>query len=106
MFVAFNPKDQAKAMRNNHNYILGIAPGRPTQTYLRKLIWILGFPGAILNAAQLVLGLYGSRFMGRYAGFAVIPMNVVMIVMFMSGIRDQVATLLFPYKYDRLEREK
>lgn len=28
------------------------------------------------------------------------------IVMFMSGIRDQVATLLFPYKYDRLEREK
>lgn len=44
--------------------------------------------------------------MGRYAGFAVIPMNIVMIVMFMSGIRDQVETLLFPYKYDRLEREK
>lgn len=105
-FVSFDPKDQAKAMRNNHTYILGIAPGRPTQKYLRRLILTIAFPGAILNAVQLVLGLYGARFMGKYAGFAVIPMNVVMIVMFMSGIRDQVATLLFPYKYDRLEREK
>lgn len=106
MFVSFDPKEEAKGLRNSHNYILGIKPGLPTQKYLRKLILIIAFPGAILNAAQLVLGLYGSRFLGRYAGFAIIPMNVVMIVMFMSGIRDQVAALLFPYKYDQLEREK
>lgn len=105
-FVSFDPKDQAKGMRNNHTYILGIKPGLPTQKYLRRLILIIAFPGAILNSAQLVLGLYGAQFLGRYAGFAIIPMNVVMIVMFMSGIRDQVAALLFPYKYDRLERDE
>ena len=105
-FVSFDPKDEAKGLRNSHNYILGIKPGLPTQRYLRKIVLIIAFPGAILNAAQLVLGLYGARFLGRYAGFAIIPMNIVMIVMFMSGIRDQVAALLFPYKYDRLEREE
>lgn len=105
MFVSFDPKDEAKNLRNSHNYILGIKPGLPTQKYLRRIILIIAFPGAIINAAQLVLGLYGSYFMGRYASFAIIPMNIVMIVMFMSGIRDQVAALLFPYKYDKLERE-
>lgn len=104
MFVSFDPKDQAKNFRNNHLYIKDVAPGKPTQKYLFRLIMILAFPGAILNGLQLVFGLYGSYFLGHYASLAIIPMNIVMITLFMSSIKDQIATLLFPYKYDRLTR--
>ncbi len=104
-FVNFDPKEQAKSFRNNHYYIPNIAPGRPTQRYLNRLIWIIAFPGAVLNAFQLVFGLYGGNFLGNYAGFAIIPMNVVMITMFMGGIKDQIDTILFPYRYDRLLKD-
>lgn len=105
-FVSFDPKDEAKIFRINHFYIKNIAPGKPTQRYLFKLIMILAFPGAILNAVQLVIGLYGTHFLGIYSSLSIVPLNVVMITLFMEGIKDQVITLLFPYKYDRLIKKE
>ncbi|WP_251717659.1 accessory Sec system protein translocase subunit SecY2 [Lactobacillus agrestimuris] len=106
MFVSFDPKDEAKGFRNNHLYIKNIIPGKPTKKYLFKLIMIISIPGALLNALQLIVGLYGNYFLGRYAGLAIIPMNIVMITLFIGSIKDQLATLLFPYKYDRLIKEE
>ncbi|WP_304230703.1 accessory Sec system protein translocase subunit SecY2 [Lactobacillus kitasatonis] len=104
-FMQFPPKDQARNFRDEHNYIPNIRPGRPTQIYLRKLLLVITFPGAILTAVQLTLGLFGVILFGKYAGLAVIPMNAVMLAMFISGMKDQVITLLYPYKYDRYMKE-
>lgn len=48
----------------------------------------------------------GMQLLHQYAGFAIIPMNVVMITMFMNGIKDQIAILLFPHKYYKLQKEE
>ena len=69
-------------------------------------MWIITFPGALLTAFQLTLGLMGMQLLHQYAGFAIIPMNVVMITMFMNGIKDQIAILLFPHKYYKLQKEE
>ena len=104
-FMQFPPKDQARNFRDGHNYIPNVRPGKPTQMYLRKLLLIITFPGAILTTIQLTLGLFGTNMLGKYAGLAVIPMNAVMLAMFISGMKDQVMTLLYPYKYDRYMKE-
>lgn len=105
-FVQFEPEEKAKSLRNSHGYILNIRPGKPTQKYLRHLLWIIAFPGALITAFQLTLGLYGKRLLGNYAGLAVIPMNLVMITLFLLGIEDQVSTLLYPARYGWLMKEK
>ena len=105
-FMQFNPKDQAKALRNGGCYILNVRPNLPSQKYIRKVLWIITFPGALLTAFQLTLGLMGMQLLHQYAGFAIIPMNVVMITMFMNGIKDQIAILLFPHKYYKLQKEE
>lgn len=104
-FMQFNPKEQAKALRNNGSYILGIRPNLPTQKYIRKLLWIVTFPGACLTAFQLTLGLMGMQLLGDYAGFAILPMNAVMVTMFMNNAKDQITILLFPHKYNKLQKE-
>ena len=71
------------------------------QKLLRVSFW-----GALLNAIQLALGLLGNQLLGKFAGFAVIPMNIVMLVMFMTGIKDQLLTLLFPSRYEKLMKKE
>ncbi|MCH4003976.1 MAG: accessory Sec system protein translocase subunit SecY2 [Lactobacillus crispatus] len=105
-FMQFNPKDQAKALRNSGCYILNVRPNLPSQKYIRKILWIITFPGAILTAFQLTLGLMGTQLLNQYAGFAIVPMNAVMLTMFMNGIKDQIAILLFPHKYYKLQKEE
>ncbi|WP_314737262.1 accessory Sec system protein translocase subunit SecY2 [Limosilactobacillus urinaemulieris] len=105
-FMQFNPKEQAKQLRNSNNYVLGIRPGKPTQEYLKQKLLRVSFWGALLNAIQLTLGLLGNQLLGKFAGFAVIPMNIVMLVMFMTGIKDQLLTLLFPSRYEKLMKKE
>lgn len=106
-FVQFNPEEQAKKLRNENNYILNVRPGLPTQKYLSKRLWIIAFPGAILNAVQLTFGLLAMPLLGKFAGFALIPMNILMVVMFMTGIKDQFMIMFFPGRYQKiLEEEK
>lgn len=105
-FMQFSPKEQAKQLRNGNNYILNVRSGKPTQRYLRRLLMVITFPGALLTAFQLTLGLSGMQLFGNYAGIAIIPMDVVMMCMFTLGIKDQVETLLYPYRYDRLKKEE
>ncbi len=62
-FMQFPPKDQAKNFRNDHSYIPNVRPGRPTQVYLRKLLVVIAFPGAVLTAIQLTLGLFGADYL-------------------------------------------
>ncbi len=33
-------------------------------------------------------------------------MNMIMVVMFMQGIKDQLLVLMFPLKYERLMKEE
>lgn len=105
-FMQFNPKEQAKQLRNSNNYVLGIRPGKPTQNYLKQKLIRVSFWGALLNALQLTFGLLGNQLFGKFAGFAIIPMNIVMLVMFMTGIKDQLLTLLFPSRYEKLMRKE
>lgn len=64
------------------------------------------FFGALLNTIQLSFGLLGSRILGNFAGLAILPMNIIMIVMFMQGIKDQLLMLLFPLRYARLIKDE
>lgn len=105
-FWQFNPREQAKQLRNENNYILNVRPGKPTQKYLSKRLWVLAFPGALLNAVQLTFGLLALPLLGKFAGFAMIPMNILMVVMFMTGIKDQLMVLFFPGKYRRILKEE
>lgn len=101
-FMTFSPREQAKSFRNNNTYIPSIRPGKPTQLYLRRLLSSLLVPGAILNTIQIVGGFAGQRYLGKYSGFTVIPMNIFMVVMIMNGIRSQLLVLLFPRKYGKV----
>lgn len=106
-FVQFQPETMARTMRGNGTYILGIHPGRPTQLYLRHKLWTLSLLGACLNTFTMVFGMLGPRYLGKYAGFALIPMNIMMILMFMSGIQEQVGLYLIPHQYEKYnEKEK
>ena len=105
-FVQFDPKEQAKTMLHNNNYIIGIRPGEPTKKYLQQVVLHVSFIGAVLNAIQLSFGLLGSQILGEFAGLAIIPMNMIMIVMFMQGIKDQLLMLLFPLKYAHLMKDE
>ena len=105
-FVQFDPKEQAKTMLHNNNYIIGIRPGEPTKKYLQQVVLHVSFIGAVLNAIQLSFGLLGSQVFGKFAGLAIIPINMIMIVMFMQGIKDQLLMLLFPLKYAHLMKDE
>ncbi|MBD5091116.1 MAG: accessory Sec system protein translocase subunit SecY2 [Lactobacillus sp.] len=105
-FMLFNPHDKAKQLRNSNNYVLNVRPGKPTQKYLTKRLIFASLPGALINALQLSMGLVGSKLLGKFAGFAIIPLNAVMVVMFMSGIKDVFLILLFPQKYEKLAKKE
>lgn len=105
-FMQFSPRQQAKAFRNSNIYIPNVRPGKPTQRYLSRLMWIICFPGAVLNTIQLVFGLMGQQFLGKFGSITVIPMNIVMIVMIIGGMRDTLLTLVFPHKYYRLAKKE
>ena len=62
-FVNFDPKEQAKSFRNNHYYIPNIAPGRPTQQYLNRLIWIDCLSRSHFKRIPACFGLYGGNFL-------------------------------------------
>lgn len=109
-FFTFNqvrPLSLARSMRANNSYFLHVRPGRPTQLFLRRLLWRIGFWGAFLNSFFTVFGMVGPRFMGRYSGFAIIPMTVMMVIMFMYGIMLQIELYLMPRKYEKfIAKEK
>lgn len=105
-FMQFEPKEQAKKLRDSNGYILNVRPGKPTQKYLTKVLITVAMPGAIINAILLTLGLFGTKIMGKYAGITMIPMNVVMLAMFITGIKDQVEKMLYPYRYEKLMKEE
>lgn len=100
-FFQMQPESTARSMRGNGIYILGIHPGRPTQVYLRNKIWQVCFLGACLNTFTMVFGMLGPRFMGKFSAFAIIPMNVMMVLLFMSGVQEQVALYLIPRQYEK-----
>lgn len=101
-FMMFSPFEQARGFRNSNTYIPGIRPGKPTQIYLRRLLTTLLVPGAILNTIQIVGSFAGQMYLGKYSGFAIIPMNIFMIIMIVSGIRAQLLVLFFPRKYEKV----
>ena len=105
-FVQYQPESMARGMRGNGLYIIGIHPGRPTQLYLRHKLWTLSLLGAVLNTFTMVFGMLGPRFLGKYSGFALIPMNVMMILMFMSGIQEQIEMYLIPRQYEKFNNKE
>lgn len=104
-FVQFSPFQMARSLRNQNSYIPGIHPGKATQSHLSRLMWTMCFPGALMNAFLLSMGLNSQSFLGEYAGFALIPMNVLMMIMILNGVKDNVMTLVFPHKYSKLSQK-
>jgi preprotein translocase subunit SecY len=54
-FVQINPIQMAEQMKNNGGYILGIRPGKPTSTYISRVLTRITLAGAIFLAAISVL---------------------------------------------------
>lgn len=105
-FMQIRPLYLARSMRANNSYFLNVRPGRPTQLFLRQKVWRIGFWGAFVNTISMVFGMLGPRFLGRYSGFATIPMTTMMIIMFMYGIMLQIELYLIPRKYEKfIEKE-
>lgn len=105
-FMQMNPRDQAKGLRDKNNYVLGVRPGKPTARFIRNHLLFTCFPGALLNSLQLTLGIIGSQFLGKYTAFALIPMDIVMVVMFMNVIKDQFLVLTVPKRYQSLMKKE
>lgn len=105
-FMQLSPINQARSMRAADNYLLDVRPGKPTHHYLRNRLLMLTFWGALLNSLQMSFGMMGGAMLGKYAGFAIIPMDTVMIIMFMSGIRETILMLLIPHRYVRYMRRR
>lgn len=103
-FMQFNPREQARAFRDGNVYIPNVRPGEPTRRYLSRIMWSICLPGAVLNTIQLVFGLMGQQFLGKYAAFTIIPMNIVMMVMIIGGMRDMLLTMIFPQKYYKVSK--
>ena len=53
--VTFNPVDQADALRKYGGFIPGVRPGRPTATFLDRLLARLTFPGGVYLALVAAL---------------------------------------------------
>lgn len=100
-FMQLRPLSTARGMRAGNSYFLHVRPGRQTQLFLRHRIWEIGLLGAILNSASMVFGMLGPRYMGRYAGFATIPMTTMMVIMFMYGIMLQIELYYVPRRYEK-----
>jgi len=63
-FVQYNPQQMAENMKKNGGYIPGIRPGKPTATYLTRVITRLTLAGAIFLAIISVMPV----FFGSVAG--------------------------------------
>jgi len=53
--VQFNPIDQADNLKKYGGFVPGIRPGRPTATYLDRVLTRITFPGALFLAAIVLL---------------------------------------------------
>jgi preprotein translocase subunit SecY len=53
--ITFNPVDQADALRKHGGFIPGVRPGRPTATFLDRLLSRLTFPGGVYLALVAAL---------------------------------------------------
>ncbi|MEY8441193.1 accessory Sec system protein translocase subunit SecY2 [Lactobacillaceae bacterium 24-114] len=105
-FVQYSPESMARGMRGRGVYILGIHPGKPTQLYLRHKIWSISLLGATLNTFTMVFGMLGPRLLDKYSGFALIPMNIMMLLLFMSGIQEQIGLYLIPRQYEKYNEKE
>jgi len=63
-FVQYNPQQMAENMKKNGGYIPGIRPGKPTATYLARVITRLTLAGSIFLAVVSVMPV----FFGAVAG--------------------------------------
>jgi len=63
-FVQYNPQQMAENMKKNGGYIPGIRPGKPTATYLTRVITRLTLAGSIFLAVVSVMPV----FFGAVAG--------------------------------------
>ncbi len=61
--VQFNPIDQADNLKKYGGFVPGIRPGRPTATYLDRVLTRITFPGALFLAAIVLLPTMLYKFM-------------------------------------------
>ena len=67
-FVQINPVQMADQMKKNGGYIPGIRPGKPTSTYLTRVMTRITLAGAIFLAVISILASVLRR-LGRFAEF-------------------------------------
>ncbi|MEX2104527.1 MAG: preprotein translocase subunit SecY, partial [Bacilli bacterium] len=63
-FVQMNPVQMADQMKKNGGYIPGVRPGKPTASYITKVLTRLTLVGAIFLAAVSILPIFFSNIAG------------------------------------------
>lgn len=101
-FINVSPLNKAREFRALNLYFIGVHPGKPTQTYLRKKIWLVGFWGAISNTLSVLCIEFLPSMLGKLAGLATLPQTTLMLVLFIFSVSEQVELITMPRKYEKV----
>jgi preprotein translocase subunit SecY len=79
-FVQINPMQMADQMKKNGGYIPGIRPGKPTQTYLTRVITRITLSGALFLAAVSILPVFFGALAGLPSNVAIGGTSLLIVV--------------------------
>ena len=104
-FVNVNPLDMAKALRNSGDYIPNVYPGKPTQAYLKKVIFELGFVGSVYTVIVAGLPLVIGLWLPQMFDLMMIPGTMMMLSGMTLTVSEQVFVWRIGQQYQSLFNE-
>ena len=104
-FVNVNPLDMAKALRNSGDYIPNVYPGKPTQAYLKKIIFELGFVGSVYTVIVAGLPLVIGLWLPQMFDLMMIPGTMMMLSGMTLTVSEQVFVWRIGQQYQSLFNE-
>lgn len=104
-WMQFNPKQLAKGMLRGNGYLLHVHPGKPTQRFIRKRLLFFTFFGAVVTTTIIVMSMLSTVVKGHIGVLFRLLSLLMTMVMFMSGLIDQIAEIRIPKRYVKLEGE-
>lgn len=98
-FVQINPVQMADQMKKNGGYIPGIRPGKPTSTYLTRVMMRLTLSGAIFLAAVSILPVFFGALAGLPETVAIGGTSLLIVVGVALDTMKQVESQLIKRHY-------
>lgn len=98
-FVQINPVQMADQMKKNGGYIPGIRPGKPTSTYLTRVMTRITLAGAIFLAAISILPVFFSSLAGLPQSVALGGTSLLIVVGVALDTMKQIETQLIKRHY-------